>query len=74
MFEKDKPLPEGYEVRTVDNDLGDGEFSKLAVYYRGLPIYKSKFVEIYGYKRILRELRKVIRLHRKNHIDNYLED
>ena len=74
MFEKGKALPEGYEVRTVDNDIGEGEFSKLAVYFRGRPIYKSRFVEIHGYRRIMRELRNVIRIHRRNRVDNHLED
>ena len=61
--------PEGYEIRTVDNERPDGEYAKVVPYFHGKPISAGKYLDIYGYRAALRRAKQAIRAHRKNNVD-----
>lgn len=66
-----RPLPPGYEVRTVNgNNRSDGELVQVVPYYLGQPIAKGRYPSIYGYGGAIRAARKVIRLHHRYNIDS----
>lgn len=68
-----KSLPEGYELRVV-NQGRYGESAKLAVFYRGKPVFLGKYLDIYGYYRVTRDCRRAAFAHHRNRVDEYLND
>lgn len=68
-----KKLPDGYELRVVNQDR-DGEFAKLAVFYRGKPIFLGKYLDIYGYYLVAKMCRRAAFAHHRNRVDEYLND
>lgn len=65
-----KKLPEGYEVRVVDPTGGaeGGRFIKLVPYFRGRPIGRGHYPDIWGYWCSLRSARRIIRLHHRYNV------
>lgn len=63
---KPRPLPEGYEIKNVnDLDTTDGRFTKIVPYFEGRAIAEGRYPDSFGYKAAIRRARRICRLHHK---------
>lgn len=63
-------MPEGYEIRTVDEtESCIGEFARLVPYWNGRPIAEGNYTSTGGYWGALSTAQNAIRLHYRYRVD-----